>query len=142
MSERKFSEDVKVSKGNLDTHLEEQSELVGFYGSKVAEAREARDDLKGKLDLKRADKRLYYKMNPPAGIPKPTADDIDALVATDPDVQAVQAEYVKACREHDDYCAAERAIEAKGKALGHLTSLYNASYFATSTASRGYRPET
>jgi hypothetical protein len=131
VTDRNFAEDLKVSKLTLDLHLEEQSELVGHYGNKVAEARETRDDLKGKLDLKKADKRLYYKCNPPASLPKPTADDLDALVTTDPDVQEATTAYVKACKEHDEWAAAERAIEAKGKALGHLTSLYGASYFAT-----------
>lgn len=147
MTERTFSEDVKVSKLLLDQHLEEQSELVDHYGKQVAEARETRDDLKAKLDLKRADKRIYYKTNPPATLPKPTADDLDALVTTDPEVQEAQNAYIKASRDLDEWMAAERAIEAKGKALGHLTSLYGASYFATPRSgsqepSRGYKPET
>lgn len=147
MTERTFSEDVKVSKLTLDLHLEEQAVLVGYYGDKVADARESRDDLKAKLDLKKADKRLYYKVNPPSTSPKPTADDLDALVTTDPEVQAAQSAYIKASKDCDEWQAAERAIEAKGKALGHLTSLHGASYFATprsgtSEPSRGYRPET
>ena len=148
-TERSFSEDVKVSKLTLDLHLEEQATLVGYYGDKVAEARETRDDLKAKLDLKKADKRLYYKVNPPSTLPKPTADDLDALVTTDPEVQEATTAYIRASKDHDEWAAAERAIEAKGKALGHLTSLYGASYFATprqgassDTPSRGFRPET
>ena len=143
--ERTFSEDVKVSKLTLDQHLEEQGVLVAYYGDKVAESRATRDDLKAKLDLKRADKRLYYKVNPPSTLPKPTADDLDALVTTDPEVQAAQSAYIAASKDHDEWAAAERAIEAKGKALGHLTSLHGASYFATprqATESRGFRPET
>jgi hypothetical protein len=112
----------------------------------MAKARETRDDLKARLDLKKADKRLFYKANPPATVPKPTADDLDALVTTDPDVSALVSEYIKACRELDEWSAAERAIEAKGKALGHLTSLHGASYFATPRQAeageiqRGYKP--
>jgi len=131
VTERNFAEDVKVSKLTLDKHLEEQGALVLEYGNEVAKAREARDDLKARLDLRKADKRLFYKSNPPATVPKPTADDLDALVTTDPDVSALMLEYIKACRELDEWSAAERAIEAKGKALGHLTSLHGASYFAT-----------
>ena len=148
-TERIFSEDVKVSKLTLDLHLEEQAVLVRYYGDKVAEARETRDDLKAKLDLKKADKRLYYKVNPPSTLPKPTADDLDALVTTDPEVQEATTAYIRVSKDHDEWAAAERAIEAKGKALGHLTSLHGASYFATprqgassDAPSRGFRPET
>lgn len=145
MTERNFAEDVKVNKLTLDLHLEEQGALVLSYVTEVAKAREAKDDCKARLDLKKADKRLFYKANPPATCPKPTADDLDALVTTDPDVSALVSEYIKASRDLDEWTAAERGIEAKGKALGHLTSLHGASYFATprsggDDAPRGYKP--
>ena len=127
---RHFAEDVQVSKLLLDQLAENQPSLVAEYGEAVAEQRAIRDDLKAKLELKKADTALTYRKTPPDGV-KVTEAVIDSLVTTHPEVVELGNQLIEANKELGLLEAAERAIEARGKQIDILTRLHGASYFAT-----------
>jgi hypothetical protein len=143
VTERNFSEDVKVSKLTLDSNAENQAELQLFYGNQVAEAKESYDEAEGRLELLMADKEMYYRQNPPSepgkfekdgATPiymKLTESIVKALVTKDPDVQKAQKAVYAANRNLNEWKAAERAIEQRKSMIETLAKLHGASYFAT-----------
>ena len=135
-----FNQDCKVSKYNLDSLSEEQAALSLKYGEKVAEAREARDTAKQRLELKKADVELEIRKNPPAEHPKLTEAIVSALVTQNPGVQICTSDLIAATRDLNEWEAAERAIDIRKGSIDNLVRLHGSQYFALKTGERGFRP--
>ena len=134
-----FAQDCKVSKYNLDTLSEEQAALSLKYGEKVAEARQARDEAKQRLDLKKADVELYIRKNPSSDL-KVTEAIVSALVTQNAEVQLCTSDLIAATRDLNEWEAAERAIDIRKGSIDNLVRLHGSQYFAIKTGERGYHP--
>ena len=134
-----FTQDCKVSKYNLDSLSEEQAALSLKYGEKVTEARQARDEAKQRLDLKKADVELDIRKNPPVDL-KVTEAIVSALVIQNAEVQLCTSNLIAATRDLNEWEAAERAIDIRKGSIDNLVRLHGTQYFALKTGERGFRP--
>ena len=144
MTERNFTEDVKLNRLHLDTAAEAQAGLMGHYGSAVAEAQRTRDEAENRLELRSGELWIELKSELVNG-KAPTVDDLKAMVAKHPEINALKQALVDAGYSLKLAQAQERAINANKDMIETLQRLHGASYFATPTATGrenlpGYRP--
>ena len=143
---RDFIEDVKLNKLALDQAAERQADLMGHYGTEVANAQKARDEAENRLELRSGELWIDLKSEQVNG-KAPTADDLKALVARHPEIVQLKQDLVDAGHQLKLAQAQERAISANTGLISDLVRLHGASYFATpSTRNRenlpAYRPGT
>ena len=144
MTERNFTEDVKLNRLHLDTAAETQAGLMGHYGTLVAECQRTRDEAENRLELRSGELWIELKSELVNG-KAPTVDDLKAMVAKHPEINKLKQELADAGYSLKLAQAQERAINANKDMIETLQRLHGASYFATPTATGrenlpGYRP--
>lgn len=147
MTERNFTEDVKLNRLHLDTAAEAQAGLMGHYGTLVAEAQRIRDEAENRLELRSGELWIELKGELVNG-KAPTVDDLKAMVAKHPEIVSLKQALADAGYQLKLAQAQERAVNANKDMIETLQRLHGASYFATPSASTGrenlpgYRPGT
>lgn len=109
--------DLDLDFKDLQTAVARQSSLFDYYASKEAEAREARDNAVNKLDVQSARTELDIRKNAAAAGEKLTEAKIAAMVLTDPDLEKLRDEVVKANRALLDASRVVRALDHKKTAI-------------------------
>lgn len=138
MTERNFTEDVKLNRLHLDTAAEAQAELMSYYGPRVAEAQRTRDEAKNRLRLRKGEVRIELKRQGLDG-KAPTREDLDAMVESHPEIDGLYKALSDAEYDLELAYAQKGAIEAKKSMIETLQRLHGASYFATPSAATGSR---
>lgn len=147
MTERNFTEDVRLNRLHLDTAAEAQAGLMGHYGTMVADAQKTRDEAENRLELRSGELWIELKGELVNG-KAPTVDDLKAMVAKHPEIVSLKQALADAGYHLKLAQAQERAINANKDMIETLQRLHGASYFATPSASTGrenlpgYRPGT
>jgi len=146
VTERIFTEDVKLDRFKLDIAAEQQASLMGHYGSQVATAQKERDEAENRLELRSGELWIELKSELVNG-KAPTVDDLKAMVAKHPEISKLKQDLADAGYNLKLAQAQERAIGANKDMVETLQRLHGAQYYATPSPSGrenlpGYRPGT
>lgn len=133
--------DFKIDLATLDKHLQEQPELVIYYGELSANKEAERDRIKDELDSHMAKLDLEIRATPDFyGLDKATDASVKAAVACDETTIALKEKLVVANQELNLLKrAAERGLRHKRKALENLSQLFLGEYFAKPKVSQEAR---
>lgn len=115
-----FESDVKLDKYNIDKEVQRQPGLVGEYAKEEAQAKSEKDRLEAQLKQLKGRRYLDFIAN---SAKKPTGDQLNAMVACDEDVVALEGELLDAKRELNDWSAGLKAIEDKSSQIKNLKDL-------------------
>lgn len=123
---------LRCNKHRLDDEFERHPNNVWVVSEALADAREQRDEAKRALE--RMESRVRGEQD--RGDRRMTVKAIDAAVVQDPEVRRAQREL--ADKEHtvDILFGLLSSLQAKTSALKHLSELYQAGYFVTSSGGR------
>lgn len=121
--ERKFKEDVKVSR-DLESEWEKQASLYMYYSEQWADAVFERDKLKEQLDVTRAEADKEIRDSPEEfGLSKVTESAISAAIVLHDKVREAILNLNEANRNMNILSAAREAMAHKKKALEMLVNI-------------------
>jgi hypothetical protein len=113
---------VTLKKAYIDDETERNPSLVAHFAQELASAKAEKDRLDVLLKHTKAEKDLYYRANPLAGV-KATESSISSMVTTDKEVQKVEKELLEAKEELYAYESAVKAMEDKSTMIKVLKDL-------------------
>lgn len=116
--------DFRLDRHDLVSEAEKSSSLYAYYSGEAADKRFERDKAKQRYDLRRGEKNLEYRNNPPLGKDgrpiKVTEDIIKALLDSDTELDALMQEYIELCRDTTTLECATKAISMKADMIREL----------------------
>lgn len=123
---------LRANKNALDDEFEDHPQNMWKVSEALAEAREVRDERKRALE--RMESRVRGEKD--HGDKRMTVKAIDAAVVQDPEVRRAQQQLAEAEYRVDILFGLLSALQAKTSALKHLSELYQAGYYVTSSGGR------
>lgn len=128
---------LRSDKHDLDNEFSEHPQHVWAVSEALAEARRERDEMK--YALERMESRVRDEKSV-TGDRKQTVKALDAAVAQDPEVRRAQRDLSDADYRVDMLAGLLGALQAKTSALKHLSELYQAGYYVSSSSRREASP--
>lgn len=126
---------LRIDKHDLDTAVEEHSEIAGIISREVAaaeyNAEQAADE------LKQVEARILMGIKLDATV-KITADEAKAMVARHPDRKEPFREALRLAELHKRWQGMADAWRGRGFGIRVLADLYTASYFMNSTSTKAH----
>lgn len=117
-----FQDAVELKKAYIDQEAERNPSLVSTYAQELADAKVEKDRLEVALKQKKAEKDLYYRVNPVNGV-KATESSIASMVITDEEVVALEKELIEAKDAYYTYESAVKALDDKSSMIKVLKDL-------------------
>ena len=119
--ERALEFDIDIY--NLSDEVSQQAGMFGYIANMVATQDKKKNIAKLEEKIVKARIRLEVKLNPPANIPKPTVDDLGALVEKHEDVLMACVNHIKQQEILDHLEADKEAAKQKSQMLMLLTDM-------------------
>ena len=122
---------LEIDKFNLDGELARQADLVGDWAERVADARQAYNEAKNRLEFIEADTSIEIRNSPEAyGIQKATVDAVANAVKIDPRYQQAVKLTNTARHEMDVANAVLTGLDHKRTGLSNLVELWIRDFYS------------
>jgi len=133
-----YERDTQIDPEALDTEWLKQPALYAKYGTLEARASDEVKNAQGCLDVLEAELRKKIVGNPAeyTGVSKPNLDTVNAVIATDPEIQKARKNVQEAQYEQSIFKIAVKAMDMKKTALENLVKLLLGNYFSGPQAPR------
>ena len=133
---------VEIDKHRLDREWIQQEKMVGYYGEKLADAKQRADIAKVALEVRQAELGKKIRSHPEKyGIDKVTEAAINQELIILMDEDATQVEHLEARHEVNILQAAINRLSDRSKAISDLIFLHSIGYFAAPKIPRGMKQE-
>lgn len=123
---------LEIDKHNLDNEFQKHPATIAEAASAVALARRVRDEVK--LDLVRTVARVRREVMETNAGKRLLAKDLELSIDADPEVRKAERAVADADARVGQFDAVLQGLMAKTSALKHLSELYQAAYYVTSSA--------
>lgn len=132
MSERNFSDDVKINKYKLEEECEKQAGLYFYWAEKLADARSSLNEEKDKLDFILAEMDTHIRIHWDEEYPgmKSTETSIKSALEQHPKIQKQKEIMQQFQREVNTLFAAESAMNHRKSELDNLVTLLVKGFYA------------
>lgn len=131
MRESNYTDDIRIDETVLDIEWLEQPTLMFKYAKITAEAKQALDKARDKVDYVRAELDSNIRQNPKQfGIEKITEGAVMNTILLQEEYLYAQQELLDAKYNFDIVRGASEAISARKDALENMVKLYGMQYFA------------
>jgi hypothetical protein len=127
--EKDFQKDISINRFKLDQECEEQPSNYMYWSEKLIEVKSELDVLMARLKYIYAEKDIFYRNNPQAGI-KVTEASVGSMVETDKDIQNLKTKINTVQSKVYTFSAAVSALDHKKSQLKNLTELWIAGYYS------------
>jgi hypothetical protein len=128
---RQFTSNLRINKHDLDTELEQQSQILFDIAEKLATSNSRRDQAKEDLTVKESElAETIQSEDPKLGVAK-----VNVRVNAHPSRTAAWRDYVAAKKDAELWAALHEAWKARGYALKSLCDLQLANYYTTNSHS-------
>lgn len=131
---------LEVDKHNLDNEFQRHPATIAEAAAAVARARRVRDEVK--LDLVRVVARVRREIMDTNSGKRVLVKDLELSIDADPEVRQAERAVSNADVRVGQYDAVLQGLMAKTSALKHLSELYQAAYYVTSSAPSTDNPRT
>ena len=133
MQDLDYDRDIQINKHQLDVEWVEQANLFWRYAKAEADAEDAMDRAKERLDLVKADLDKKMRTLLLSGDKKPTEAVIMSAILQHSDCRGASSEYLDAKHVYNVFRAAVKAFTQRKDALENLVRLFGMEYFSTPT---------